>query len=423
MLRHILAIAFIYACAAAAWLVLGATIFARTERSDGALRDRVASTWGAPQEQTAPTATTRRIVRRQVTTDDNGKDVIRVVEELETLALPLEQTRARADIALEHRRKGLMWYSTYGVTFAGIYAFRNTTHSDSVTLALKLPTAQAVYDDLTFTVDGVPVPTTSDHGVVSATVPVAPGGTATLAVGYRSQGLGQWRYDFGSNDERSVARVRDFRLTMTTNFRDIDFAGNSLSPSQKRETRDGLELTWRYGNLVSGYEIAVLMPDKLQPGPLAAKISLFAPVSLFFFFFLMFIITTVRGIELHPMNYFFLAAAFFSFHLLLAYLADHVSIHGAFVTASAVSVFLVVTYLRLAVGFTFAFREAALAQVLFLVLFSYAFFFEGFTGLAITIGSIVTLFVTMQMTARIRWADAFAPARALPRDRTVPVAR
>ena len=57
---------------------------------------------------------------------------------------------------------------------------------------------------------------------------------------------------------------------------------------------------------------ALDMPEKLQPGPLAGKISFFAPVSLFFFFFLMLIITTLRGIDLHPMNYFFLAAAFFS---------------------------------------------------------------------------------------------------------------
>jgi inner membrane protein involved in colicin E2 resistance len=199
----------------------------------------------------------------------------------------------------------------------------------------------------------------------------------------------------------------------------VDFAENSLSPSRKRETRDGWELTWRYGNLVSGYEIALVMPEKLQPGPLAGQISLFAPVSLFFFFFLMFIITTVRGIELHPMNYFFLAAAFFSFHLLLAYLADHVSIHAAFITASVVSVFLVVTYLRLAVGITFAFREAALAQLLFLVLFSCAFFFEGFTGLAITLGSIVTLFVTMQMTGRIRWSETFSVPSAPPARRAI----
>jgi len=41
------------------------------------------------------------------------------------------------------------------------------------------------------------------------------------------------------------------------------------------------------------------------------------------------------------------------------------------------------------------------------VLFSYAFFFKGFTGLAITIGAIVTLFVVMQMTGRVQWSEKF----------------
>jgi hypothetical protein len=231
MLRRIIAIAFIYGCTAAAWMILSATIFARTQRSDKALRSRVTSTWGSDQEQAAPTGTTQRVIRRQATTEENGRSVVRIVEELETVPLPLEQTRARADIGLEHRRKGLMWYSTYGVTFAGTYTFRNTTNSDSVTLTFKLPATQAIYDNLTFEVDGVPVPTTSDQGTVSATVPVAPRATATLAVGYRSQGLGEWRYDFGSGDPRSVARVRDFQLSVATNFRDVDFAESSLSPS------------------------------------------------------------------------------------------------------------------------------------------------------------------------------------------------
>ena len=108
------------------------------------------------------------------------------------------------------------------------------------------------------------------------------------------------------------------------------------------------------------------------------------------------------------MNYFFLATAFFAFHLLMAYLVDHISIHWAFVICSAVSVFLVVSYLRLVVGIRFAAVEAGLAQLIYLVLFSYAFFFKGFTGLAVTIGSIITLFVVMQMTGKIKWAEKFA---------------
>jgi inner membrane protein involved in colicin E2 resistance len=141
---------------------------------------------------------------------------------------------------------------------------------------------------------------------------------------------------------------------------------------------------------------------------LVGRISYFAPVSLLFFFFVIFVFTAVQGIELHPMNYFFMACAFFSFHLLMAYLVDHISIHLAFIICSSVSVFLLVSYLRLVVGLRFAAVEAGLAQFVYLVLFSYAFFFDGYTGLSITIGAILTLFVVMQMTARVQWAQKFA---------------
>jgi len=156
------------------------------------------------------------------------------------------------------------------------------------------------------------------------------------------------------------------------------------------------------------------MPAKLQPGALASEISFFAPVSLFFFFFVMFVLTTTRDIEIHPMNYFFLAAAFFAFHLLLAYLVDHLNIYVSFGISSVVSVLLVVTYLRIVVGSRFALREAAFAQFIYLVLFSFAFFFKGFTGLAVTVGAILTLFLAMQMTGKIRWAEKFRPTSPPP---------
>src|SRR5947207_5024556 len=118
------------------------------------------------------------------------------------------------------------------------------------------------------------------------------------------------------------------------------------------------------------------------------------------------------------MNCFFLACAFFAFHLLLAYLCDHVSIHAAFASSSAVSILLVVSYLRLVVNLRFAAVDAGLAQLIYLVLFSYAFFFEGFTGLAVSIGAVLTLFVVMQMTGRIQWEEKFSAS--LPRQSALP---
>jgi len=426
MIKRIAAITFIFLCAALAWAILGATIFQRTYSSDSSSESRVASTWGAPQNQAPPAASFEELVPKKEVSTENGKRIELVTQEKVVRPLPLESSHLKVDLNLEHRQKGLLWYSTYKVGFDGAYVFRNASEKDqTVTFRLSFPTSQAIYDDLIFTVDDAPIVATNAQNGVSGNVRVAAGKVATLKVAYKSQGLNDWHYSFGGgqvsnagdqpqNRTGDISQVRDFSLQMTTNFKDIDFPDNTLSPTEKIETANGWNLNWNYKNLVSGYQIAMTMPEKLQPGPLAGRISFFAPVSLFFFFFLMLIITTLRGIELHPMNYFFLAAAFFSFHLLLAYLVDHVSIHLAFVICSAVSIFLVVSYLRLVVGTRFATREAALAQFIYLVAFSYAFFLKGFTGLAITIGSILTLFVVMQATGRIRWKEKFSAPTASP---------
>ncbi|MBV8858916.1 MAG: inner membrane CreD family protein [Acidobacteria bacterium] len=411
MLKRIVAIAFIFLCASAAWMVLGATVFSRTYDSDQVLEGQVTSLWGAPQMQSPPAAAAEHEVAKTTDTVENGKlkTVTQMVPVTETL--PLESSRVDVSLGLEHRQKGLLWYSTYKVGFDGTYVFRNSTQQERVTFTLKFPAERAIYDDLVFTVNGAPVALTNENNSATGTAAVKPGEAATLRVAYRSQGLNDWRYNFGGGDAKTgvtVAQVRDFRMRMTTDFKEIDFPENTLSPSEKRETDGGWELEWNFKNLVSGFQIGMAMPEKLQPGPLAGRISFFAPVSLFFFFFLMFIITTMRGIELHPMNYFFLAASFFSFHLLLAYLVDHVSIHTAFAISSVVSIFLVISYLRLVVGTRFAAREAGLAQFIYLVMFSYAFFFKGFTGLAVTVGSVLTLFVVMQITGRVRWAEKFS---------------
>ena len=405
MTKRIIAIAFIFICASIAWAILGGTIFQRTYDSGAVSSDRVASTWGTEQNQAPPSASFTTPVTKDQETLENGIKVIREVTEDVVTVVPLESSKIDVDLDLQHRQKGLLWYSTYKVAFAGSYGFRNTSDKEqTVEFVLKFPTTQAIYDNLTFAVDGNQLALVNHDNAASAKAKVGPGKSAQLTVGYSSQGLNQWRYNFGQGE---ISQVRDFSLRMKTNFKDIDFPDNTLSPSSKTETANGWDLNWSYKSLLSGYQIAMVMPEKLQPGPLAGKISFFAPVSLFFFFFLMLIITTMRGIDLHPMNYFFLAAAFFSFHLLLAYLVDHVSIHVAFAISSAVSVFLVVSYLRLVVGIRFASREAALAQFIYLVMFSYAFFLKGFTGLAITIGSVLTLFVVMQVTGRIRWAEKF----------------
>lgn len=392
MFKRLAAIGFIFVCTSIAWAILAATIYSRTSASGSSLRGRVESVWGSELTQQPPVASVQA---------PNAAGV------LETHLLPLMRSDLRVKLALQPRQKGLLWFSTYSVNFEGVYSLANDTgRAVQVRLAFPLPAKRAVYDGLTILRDGQPITTENRDGALLAYLNLDLGQALNLQVSYRSQGLDSWQYRFGE----AAGQIRNFQCKVITDFRDVDFPDNTLAPTAKRDAPAGWDLQWNYSSLVSGVPIAVTMPVKAQPGPLAGEISTFAPVSLFFFFFLMLVITTMKRIDLHPMNYFFLACAFFAFHLLLAYLVDHISIHVAFLISSAVSILLVVSYLRIVIGVRFALVEAGLAQFAYLVLFSYAFFFPGYTGLAITIGAICTLFAVMQWTGRVKWSERFSSA-------------
>src|SRR6202008_157433 len=173
-----------------------------------------------------------------------GKKVVKTVTEEFVTPLPLESSKVDVDLDLEHRQKGLLWYSTYKVGFSGVYGFRNISDKEqTVDFELKFPTAQAIYDNLVFTVDGNPVALKNYENAATTAFKVAAGKTAQLAVSYSSQGLNEWRYSFGSAE---VAQVNNFNLRMKTNFKEIDFPDNTLSPSEKTETGSGWDLKSRW---------------------------------------------------------------------------------------------------------------------------------------------------------------------------------
>jgi hypothetical protein len=309
-------------------------------------------------------------------------------------------------LSVDHRKKGLLWHDTYTVDFKAVYTVRIPDfETEAVTVNFHFPSPTAIYDNFSLSFDGQEFSDVENlsHGVSATFTPKA-GKVVPLEIWYRSRGLDTWNYRFGDS---SVGQVRNFSLAVTTNFEGVDFPAGALSPTRKTAVNTGSRLEWRFDNLVSGQHIGIDVPNKLNPGPLTARITFFAPVSLLFFITVLIMLGALGYLELHPVHFFFLSAAFFSFHLLLAYLVDHLDIHLAFVMAAMVSLALVLSYLRLICGLHRALRYAGSAQLVFLVLFSYAFFFEGLTGLTVTIGSIITLFVLMQLTAKVDWGLVF----------------
>jgi inner membrane protein involved in colicin E2 resistance len=333
--------------------------------------------------------------------DAKGRKVVQEVQVTD----PVIPASSRVDVKLqlEPRRKGLLWYSTYKVSFSGDYVIRNDfPNKRKFAVKFAFPAEDAIYDNVTLSVNGKLLQPSGDlaQGVQSS-VELEPGQTAQVRMAYGSQGMDTWSYRF--SEGASVTNVKDFTARVHTNCSEVDFPTGCVSPTTKTQNGDGWDLEWKYASLISGRNIGVELPHKLNPGPFASRLSYFAPVSLLFFFAVMLLLSALRDIRLHPMHYLFLAAAFFSFHLLFSYMVDHVTPFYSFLVSSAVSLVLVITYLRLVTGWKFAVLHAGLWQFVFLVLFTYAFFFEGYTGLTITIGAILTLAVMMQLTGRVNW--------------------
>jgi hypothetical protein len=330
----------------------------------------------------------------------------------------LDASNVKVKLELEQQRKGLMWFPTYGVDFHALYTFLNDADgAHDVTVRFPLRSAAdgrggaaagsngsfggfAILD-----AHGAPVEfqISGDDAVFSQHFQANE--QREYGISYRTRGTTSFRYLMAQGS----GRVHDLGLAIDTNFGEVNFPTDTLSPTSRARKPDSFHGEWHFASLVSTSAIGIELPQLLNPGPLATKVTLFAPVSLLFFFFVVAVLSQVRGHELHPMHYFLLSCAFFAFHLLFAYLVDRLAIGTSFAIASAVSVFLVVSYARLFVGWKFALREMGIAQVLYLVLFSYTFFCDGFTGLAITIGAIATLFFVMQVTGR---ADFRAAGRA-----------
>jgi hypothetical protein len=424
-MRRLIAIGFIWFGCALAWLVLGSTIVFRSGEKSGALQQEVRLLWGPAIVQAPPVAVVdappdaapapAAPAPEQVPSEQGARAEPATEQPTAAplpLALPVDASDIDVALALEHRKKGLLWFSTYTVDFEGSYTFVNPgDQARRLVMSFPLAGDGAVYDAFkVLDADGKPVDATVEGGRAEWRRPFGAGERASYTIVYKSRGTSSWTY---APAAETAARVKNFALRLSVDTADIDFPAGTLSPTTHALADGGWQGAWTFDSLVTSSPIGVDLPKRLNPGPLASQITFFAPVSLLFFFFVVAVLAAARRKNLHPMHYFLLGCAFFAFHLLFAYLVDHLSVMPAFATAALVSVGLVVSYARLFVGWRFALCEMGVAQLLYLVLFSFSFFWTGFTGLAVTVGAIVTLFVIMQITGRIDWHRAVRDA--LPR--------
>ena len=388
---HLLASAFIIFCTCLAWLILGQAISVRTHTASGEMQKEVSDVWGPQLSQSHPEAFFF------TPNAPGGKAQV----------LP-ESSKIDVTLISDPKKRGLMWHRTYDVNFAAEYVLANPTPvPQTLYIQFPLPSDAQALKAFIFELPGSTDSSTASrhdsihaHGVTRAIL-LAANAKVTLRVAYKTRGSNTWTYTFGK-----APRIRGFLLTMHTNFDEIDFPPGTGSPTSRQAGDNAHVLTWDFPDVIEAPAIGMDMPNVLNAGPIAMRMALFAPVSLLFFFSVLLLVGMTRGIQLHPMHVFFTAAGFFAFHLLFAYLVDLLPLYTSFLIAAAVSLFLVGSYLR-AVGGKGLFRIALPAQFIYLVLYSFSFFFDGLTGIAITAVAILTLATLMLQTARLDWSQVF----------------
>ncbi len=430
-MKYFIAVAFVWIGCTVAWIVLGSTLVYRSGETSSELTNEVDRLWGPPLSQAPPVVTYQQpkiVKEKSTTTDAQGRTLENVVERevIETHFLPLVTSDVRAQLSLQHRQKGLLWFPTYGVDFGARYEFKNDTKLPR-DLDVRFPlgscaaaspeqratgcTSNAVYDGFRIEDErGARHSIEVKDNVAKFGHTLAPGEKLAFSVHYRARGRSSFRYALTEGS----GRVDGFRMRMTTDFGKVDFPAGTLSPTKHGATERGWAGEWKFDSLVADAGIGVDLPQKLNPGPLASRITFFAPVGLLFFMFVVSVLSAASSQKLHPMHYFFIGCAFFAFHLLFAYTVDHLALAQAFAVASATSLLLVVSYGRLFLGLRRAVTLLFVPQLVYLVLFSATFFWEGYTGLAVAVGAIVTLFVIMQITGRVRWEQAFGRPQTPP---------
>lgn len=415
------AIACIIVLVSVGWMILGMTVLVRTDDLQSRSSDGMNSLWGPEYLVQAspfwsPKATDNR--------DQNN-------------AIAPASSDISVDLVNDYRYKGLLWFSTFTVRMTAKYAFFAATSAPSDTqpaqadgfFVMPLPKGVTGYDGLSVSIDSKPqdIPQ-SCIAKGQIVLPLNQAGPHVVTVSYATGGRRAWLYapgdspdvqargeEIGVTPGQQLCRLQNFQLAVATSFDEIDYpkgARSPTAPAQAAPAGKGMIAQWKYENALTSQPMGIVMPQRINAGPIAARMSLFAPITLIFFFTVLFTVVAIKRINLHPMHYLFIAAGFFSFHILMSYLVDIVNIHATFWICSAVSLLLVVSYMRLVAGVKFAVFFVGLAQLVYLVGFSYAFFWAGRTGLAITVGAVVTLFILMQVTGRIQWHEYFKRNRA-----------
>jgi len=233
----------------------------------------VQTIWGSEQQQADLKVDIyhNEEITERVELDDPAKPAILHQKTVKVSAAGNPYLAENHVVALQQnpRKKGSAVYDGYETNCAFSWKLRNPTDlAQNCTITFPLPAAQAVYHDLTATLNGVdvlPNMQIKDASVVLA-LNLRPGETFDFRLAFKSRGLAYWYFQVPEPRE-----LRDF--TLTVNLADLpaaklNYPDGCMTPTAVKPLAggQGVSLTYHLDHALSNKGMGIAFPQLAQPG-------------------------------------------------------------------------------------------------------------------------------------------------------------
>jgi hypothetical protein len=167
------------------------------------------------------------------------------------------------------RKKGSALYGGYETDCRFSWRLRNPeAQRHNCTLVFPLPSTIAMYDDLSFTLNGIDVLPQAQirEGALLLLRNVEPNETMDVRLAFKSRGMSHWYFQVQESRE-----IRDFTLTLTLPDlarEKLNYPEGCMTPTKIDATADraGSILTYRLDHALSNKGMGVALPELPQPG-------------------------------------------------------------------------------------------------------------------------------------------------------------
>jgi inner membrane protein len=405
----------------------------RQLRRDEAV-EGVTSKWGRAQELTGPVLVVP-YTYRWLETAAKGKAAARSYESVRHVVLVPERLEIRGDVTSEERQRGIFGVPVYRsklelsgeirvpeLAALGIEpALVDWKHAE---LALGISDVRAIGEPAPLVWRGRPVELLPDAGTF------AEAGSGIHAVVDASPTGGPIRFSLPLSLAGSVGISftpfgRETVVSLASNGASPSFQGNWL-PAERTVGRDGFRATWRIPFLGRGFPQAwtstsswkdaiaashfgVELRTPIDHYRMAERSVKYAGLFILWTFAAVWLVETLAGVRVHPIQYLLIGAALCLFYLLELSLAEHVGFGRAYALASLSVIGLVASYARAVLRRT---SRAAIVGAGVAALYGYLFVLltnEDHALLAGSLALLVALAAIMFLTRKIDWYGLAAP--------------